>query len=262
MKLNFGKRLVLFLHWLLSLAACVLAVGYCVWPDFVLRCFEALYTLTGKGAADIAGAVILAVYVIMAVLSVSFIFSRKNRKKDHGFITVDSSESGRTRIAIGAVEQMIRQAVRGVDGITDMKASIQCLEDSISIDVSVAISAGAHVPTVTMNIQRAIRSYIELNCGVAVREVCVSVHTLENAAENGKHGKRKAAPAAVMPAAPAEIKSAEGEIRATIGAFDRKVEETPVQTADIPETIPVEPAPVDEPIIADADEEPAPVDAE
>ena len=41
------------------------------------------------------------------------------------------------------------------------------------------ISSGAHIPTVTANIQRAIRSYIELNCGVAVRAVSVSVHAVD-----------------------------------------------------------------------------------
>ena len=69
------------------------------------------------------------------------------------------------------------------------------------------IAAGAHVPTVTMNIQRAIRSYIELNCCVAVREVSVSVNALESG-EATRHGRKKTAtepaPQAVEAAAPVE----------------------------------------------------------
>lgn len=191
MKLNFGKRLVLFLHWLLSLIVFALVVLWCVAPQIATDIPEIINRVIGAGMAEIAGIAAAVVYVLLAVLSVAFIFTRDKKKGDRGFITVDSSEAGRTRIAIGAVEQMIRQAVRCVDGIADMKANIINNEDSISINTSVAIVSGAHVPTVTMNIQRAIRNYIELNCGVGVREVSVSVHSLENAEEGGKHGRRK-----------------------------------------------------------------------
>lgn len=193
MKLNFGKRLVLFLHWLLSLIVFALVVLWCIAPQIVTDIPEIINQLVGAGIAEIAGIVFAAIYVLLAVLSVAFIFARDKKRADRAFITVDSSEAGRTRIAIAAVEQMIRQAVRCVDGIADMKSSIVNNEDTISINTSVAIVSGAHVPTVTMNIQRAIRGYIELNCGVGVREVSVSVHSLESTEESGKFGRRKGA---------------------------------------------------------------------
>ena len=191
MKLNFGKRLVLFLHWLLSLIVCALVVLWCIAPQIATDIPEMVNRLIGAGVAEIASIALLVIYVLLAVATVAFIFARDKKRGERGFITVDSSEAGRTRIAISAVEQMIRQAVRCVDGIADMKANIVNNEDTISINTSVAIVSGAHVPTVTMNIQRAIRSYIELNCGVGVREVSVSVHSLESADENGKSSRRK-----------------------------------------------------------------------
>ena len=90
-------------------------------------------------------------------------------------------------IAVGAVEQMIRQAVRGVPGIVEMKASIVDSDNSITIHADIGILNGTHVPTVTASIQRAIRGYIEQNCGVAVRGVSVSVHSLAEAEEAGGH---------------------------------------------------------------------------
>lgn len=212
MKITFGKKLVLFLHWLLSLIASALAVVLCFWPETATAAFHTVDQLLA-GYGDIAGFVLLAIYLLLAVWSVAVIFSGKNKRIDRNFITVDTSESGRTRIAVSAVDQMIRQSVRCVDGIVDMKSGIVNCEDAISINAAVTIVSGAHVPTVTMNIQRAIRSYIELNCGVAVREVSVSVNAMENADENGKHGRRKAfgaAPAAVAPA----ITPAEPEVAA------------------------------------------------
>lgn len=191
MKLSFGKKFVLFLHWLASLILAVVVALLCLKPEIVNDACSFVNQIVGAQMGGIVTIVLAAIYVLLSVLSVAFIFSREGKRGERGFITVDSSEAGRTRIAVGAVEQMIRQAVRGVDGIADMKSSIVNNDDAISISASVAIVSGAHVPTVTMNIQRAIRSYIELNCGVAVREVSVSVHSLENPEEAGKHGRRK-----------------------------------------------------------------------
>lgn len=210
MKLNFGRRLLLILHWLMSLIACALAVLLCVWPEGISHLFNLFYGWIGKLQTDIIGAVFLGVYVLLTVVTAAIIFSG-NRKGERGFITVDSSESGRTRIAVGAVEQMIRQAARGVDGISEMKSSITNHEDAISIQISVALQNGAHLPAVTMNLQRAIRSYIELNCGVSVQQVCVSVHSLEDGEENNnKHSWRKSAQ---TPVAQPELEPQKEEIQ-------------------------------------------------
>ena len=187
MKLNFGRRLVLFVHWLLSLTLCGLMVAVIVWPE----CRETTIRLLNDRAVLIYAIAMAVVYLLFAAGAVAIILGGHHKDNDHAFIVVDSSETGRTRIAVVAVEQMIRQAVRGVNGIADMKASINNDTDAISIDVDAAILNGTHVPTVTANIQRAIRSYIELNCGVTVRGVSVSVHSLEDAEQTGRRGRRR-----------------------------------------------------------------------
>lgn len=191
MKMTWFKKTVLFLHWLISLLLVVMAVCLCVCPDVVQEGINVVNSTIGAIYGEIVGIALFGIYALLAVTSVAFIFSNAQKRSERGFITVDSSESGRTRIAIGAVDQMIRQAVRSVEGVVDMKSNIVNCEDAISINANVVIANGAHVPTVTMNMQRAVRSYIELNCGVAVREVCVNVSALESDEENGKHGRRK-----------------------------------------------------------------------
>ena len=225
MKLNFGKKLVLFLHWLLSIIGVALAACLCVWPDFIYGLFDSAYAAMGKRTTDIIGAAVLAVYVLLSVLAVMFIFSGRQKRHERGFITVDSSDAGKTRIAVGAVEQMIRQAVRMVDGITEMKTNIINLDDAISIIANVTIASGAHIPTVTVNIQRAIRSYIELNCGVAVREVSVSVHAVD--------GMAKETPTAPV-SAPA-LERRQTEYNAPERSEVYAAPETPAETAEMPE---------------------------
>ena len=218
MKLNFGKRLLLFLHWLLSVLICVLFVLTVMVPGFMQGVANVVNGALGAGLAEIVTIALLAVYALISVFSLVTIFSRDKKRGERGLITVDASDSGKTRVSIAAVEQMIRQAVRGVDGIAEMKCGIVNEEDAISVNINVTLLTGAHVPTVTMNMQRAIRGYIELNCGVAVREICVNVNSVESSGEGKRASKKNLTAAApVMPVempveeVPAEVPAAEAE---------------------------------------------------
>lgn len=240
MKLNFGRRLVLFLHWLLSLIVFALVVLWSVSEQTLWKLTAAISGVIGAEAGGVACIALGALYALLSVLSVIFILSQDKKRAERGFITVDSSEAGRTRIAVGAVEQMIRQAVRSVDGIADMKSVITNNEDAISISASVSIMNGAHVPTVTMNIQRAIRSYIELNCGVAVREVSVSVHSLLDAEENGKQGRRKLGSAAAYKPAPVAAPAEMESVAAEVVSSERIPLETAIESCASEEAAPME----------------------
>ena len=207
MKMSLGKRLVLLVHWLLSLAAFVAVLFFCIKPDIIRKGIESITGSFGAHGAEIAGFALLLVCGLFAALSLAFIIDTKKKDDESGFITVISDDTGKTRIAVGAIEQMIRIAVRGVEGIADLKTVITNETDAICISVNVAVISGVHIPTVTANIQRTISNYIELNCGVSVREVSVSVSALENPEESGKRGRKKFGKA-VAAAAPAAIEEA------------------------------------------------------
>ncbi len=190
MKLNFGRRLVLFVHWLLSLTGFALAAILMISPGFR----ETVLALLNDAPTLVYAIAVLIVYLLFAIGAVAIIFGGRKRKAERGFIAVDTSETGHARIAVSAVEQMIRQAVRGVPGIVEMKASIVDSDNSITIHADVGILNGTHVPTITASIQRAIRGYIEQNCGIKVRGVCVSIHYLSDPdSSNGKRRRRKRA---------------------------------------------------------------------
>lgn len=236
MKLNFGKKLLLFIHWLLSLLLFAFTLVRFVAPQPIDALASLVNGLLGDALAEFAGIALLVFYLIFAVAAIIILFARPDKRAERGFITVDSSDAGRTRIAIGAVDQMIRQAVRAVNGITEMKSSIVNNVDSISIACTVTIANGAHVPTVTMNIQRAIRGYIELNCGVAVRDVSVSVQSLDDGEGKGRKKGFKAVPAAV----PAETAYVPEPVKADV-ISDPVAEEIPAAAEEEPVLPEIEP---------------------
>ena len=247
MKLSVGKRILMFFHWLLSLLIVAAFAVYLIAPDFVLKYYNAVVDAIGLNNVKVIGIALLAIYVLLAVAQAVLIFKRKKRS-DRGFITVDSSDSGKVRIAITAIEQMVRQSVGSIDGLSDMRISIENLEDAIGIGLTAAIVNGSHVPTITMNMQRAIRQFVETNCGGAVRRVSISINSVTNQPESARRRRRgkgqEAVPAAQPYAAP--VAPEEPEIEPY-----REPEPQPVyddEPAPVVEAEPVpEPTPAEEP---------------
>ena len=206
MKLSVGKRILMFFHWLMSLLICVAFALYLIVPSFVMQYYGKLEAALELKYIHIIGIALLVIYAALAIVQIYLIFKRR-RRADRGFITVDSSDTGKVRIAISAIEAMVRQSVTNIDGITEMKIGIESREDAIAIRVNATIVNGSHVPTITMNMQRAIRQFVEMNCGVAVREVSISINAVTNVQEAGHRrrmgrGKAEAAPQSAAPAVP------------------------------------------------------------
>lgn len=186
MKLNFGGRVILFLHWLIS----VVLLAAIVFADTTAMLIEKLRNAVNPNYVHIAFIAFAAIDLLLCIAAVCLIFKRDGKRSERGFITVDSSETGRVRIAISAIEQMVKQAVCAVDGISEMKIGISNMDDAIAINVNMTLVSGSHVPTVTLNMQRAIRQFVEMNCGVSVRTVSINIQAVSNAAETGRKGRR------------------------------------------------------------------------
>lgn len=181
MKIGFGKRILMFLHWLFSLLIFAAVVISICFPYLLNSIENGLSALLGsyKRIGFLSfGIAFGAIYLLLCIVQAGIIFKRRVPRSERGFITVDSSDNSRVRIAISAIEQMVRQSVYNIDGISDMKIAIENAEDAIDIKINASILSGRHVPTITMNMQQAIRKFVELNCGVAVKSVAVSINSV------------------------------------------------------------------------------------
>lgn len=190
MKMNVGKRVLMFAHWLFSLLVCAAFVTHILKPEFTTEVYSGLEQATSHTHTLIIGAAILALYLVLTIVQIGVIFHRDGRRADRGFITVDSSDTDRVRISIPAIEQMVRQAVYNVEGLTDLKISIENKDDTVAIGVNASILNGSHVPTITMNMQHAIRQFVEMNCGVAVCSVSVNINAVTIPGEVPQKKKR------------------------------------------------------------------------
>lgn len=224
MKLNFGKRFALILHWLSS----VIALAALVFNAKALELVQAVQNRIGEKYTHMALIALAAVYAFLCILALCILLRPSGKRSERGFITVDSSDTGRVRIAVSAIEQMVKQAVGAIGGIAEMKISISSEDDAIAIVVNVSIVAGTHVPTVTLNIQRAIRQFVEMNCGVAVRSVAVNVQAVTMPGE-GRKGRKTEIPAA-QPWSPAP----EAPVVQSEPAYEPAAQPEPVYAPEAP----------------------------
>lgn len=224
MKLNFGKRFALILHWLGS----VIALAALVFNARALELVQTVQNRIGEKYTHMALIALAAVYAFLCILALCILLRPSGKRSERGFITVDSSDTGRVRIAVSAIEQMVKQAVGAIGGIAEMKISISSEDDAIAIVVNVSIVAGTHVPTVTLNIQRAIRQFVEMNCGVAVRSVAVNVQSVTTPGE-GRKGRKAEIPA-VQPWAPAP----EAPVAQPEPAYEPAAQPEPVYAPEAP----------------------------
>ena len=84
MKLNAGKRVLMFFHWLLSLLICAGLVAYLVFPEYVMPIYEKLVSSIGLLNMKIIGAAILAIYLILAIVQICMILRRRRRARSPG----------------------------------------------------------------------------------------------------------------------------------------------------------------------------------
>ena len=240
MKLNLGKRILMFLHWLMSILVCAALALRAIFPEFLMRLYSGVETRLGPTRLRIVGIALLVIYVALSV-AMGFLIFRRGKRADRGYISVDSSDAGRVRIAVSAIEQMVRQSVHSIDGITDMKIDIESEEDAIAIGVNASIQSGRHVPTITMNMQRAIRQFVEVNCGVAVRAVSISINAVSGQSEAPRRrliGHRKADAPAVQGFTPIPEPDRGLEVESTEAPADEAVTDTEPQAETLAQESP------------------------
>ena len=229
MRLNLGNKILMLLHWLCSLMICVAFALCIIVPDLRGNLIARAESSLGGVGARVLGVVLLVLYVVLSV-AVLLRLVRRRRREEQGFITVGSDEKGRVRIAVSAVEQMVRQSVRSIDGISDMKMDIEGADEAIVIGITATIANGAHVPTLTANMRRAITQFVEDSCGVAVQSVTVTIDAVNGKADTSRHmlGRNKPQADAATPTyAP----------QSTASSYDTEPE--PVSTDDTPVEEPV-----------------------
>jgi len=178
MKMKIWDRIVLALYALLGLAL----VGWCgvsiVAPaladEITALLRDAWQTNTVLMIVMCAAALVLVVWTVRIFL----LAFKHEPRKDKSSVAIQNTENGAVRVSVAAVDALVRQAIGNSEGVMEVKSKIFNHEDSISVKVEMTLAGNAHIPNVTMLLQRNIKAFIEEFSGIAVRDVSVLVTSI------------------------------------------------------------------------------------
>lgn len=175
MKTGFWDRLLIYLYVLISLI---------ITAAMLMRAFGIdLMNIFIQGLnANMPGLfwrlIIIGLFTMIGVLGISVAVLVTPRRKKNKFVTLCSDEGGEVLVSLPAIREMAGQAIRSTKGLEAVVINVTESSDSICVNVNMDVECGVHVPTVTMNMKRAIKTNIERNCGINVRSVTVEVRNV------------------------------------------------------------------------------------
>ena len=260
MKIRVIDRILLFL-----LALVMLVIGVCAalneFGISVLALLPADITAMLTGTASFIARI--AAIVVMIVLSLYlFSISFRRKKKPDPFINMESGSKGQIRMSMESISSLVLRTCGQIPGVSGMKVSTINHEDSVSVDLSFQVEMEKNIPELSAQIQQMVGEVVERNCGVAVRNVCVTVSGFTvpapqtNALPESKSAKKqeKKRSGLFHREKKEEIPAAAPEATAQPVAEDPEAEE--IEIALEPETV-SEPVIVEEPAVAGSVEEKA-----
>ena len=134
-------------------------------------------TFGSEGYWTLRRIIVLAVGAIQ-VLSAIFLLTipGKLRYKKNEFI-VQQTENGEIRIAVRAIENLVRKCTDMHEEIELSGLRISNHRDGVSVDLKASMPNNISIPLAVESLQKQIKQYITVSTGVSVREVRVAIVT-------------------------------------------------------------------------------------
>ncbi len=190
MKLKLKDRLLLLLC-----ALFVLAVGI----GLVLLSFRQPSMLADSVSGSFfswARLGMIAIGVVLVLCAIYFfLLPSKLRDNRKGFV-VQQTDNGELRIAIKAIENLVKKCVDMHEEMRLSAMTIQTARDGVTIDLRISLANNISIPLAVASLQKQIRQYLAVSSGIEVREVRVSVETTETGIGDSPYlVEKQAAPA-------------------------------------------------------------------
>ncbi|MFC5651558.1 alkaline shock response membrane anchor protein AmaP [Paenibacillus solisilvae] len=167
-------KLLLFLY---SLAIGALSViAFCAafnWfpEDWLNNLVHNLY----NGREEWLQITVITVSVVLFLISLRFFYVSLRRSNSSAPSIDQRTEFGDIRISLETVENLALKAAARQRGVKDLKARIRISESGIDISLRAIADGESSIPTLTEDIQRAVKSHVEEITGIPVATVSVFV---------------------------------------------------------------------------------------
>lgn len=165
--MNLGERIIFtfytFCIALMSIAAALLPLGI----------FDQWFSIYYFGGNDWIVSFIGIGFFIISVWFLLLGLRSKNSKA-----IIKATNMGEVRVSFHAIEGLALKAVNQINGIRDTKLSVSMENEHIIIDIKTLIMADINIPQTTVDIQNAVKDYVEKYTGINVKEIKVNISNI------------------------------------------------------------------------------------
>ena len=174
MKIRVIDRVILFV-----LASITLVTGICaVLGEFGIDIPALVKPYLNLELSATAGLLVRIAGIVLLVGLSAYLYSVacRRKKKVSPFIDMNSGNKGSIRMSMDSISSLVLQTCGQLPGLSGLKVSTVNHEDSVSVDLAFQVEMNRNIPELSAQIQQIVGDAVEKNCGVAVRNVCVTVN--------------------------------------------------------------------------------------
>jgi len=142
------------------------------------------YTVQGFVEEKIYGAgsivprlIMLGVALVFFILSLMFLFADTRKEKDKKGVSRNTN-IGCIKISLNAIESIALNAAKRIPGIKETKVVVKKQDDNVLIEVKNIVLHGINIPTMSEEVQAAVKSAVEEYAGVEVKAINVVVNSI------------------------------------------------------------------------------------
>lgn len=88
------------------------------------------------------------------------------------------AEEGEIRIALGAIDTLLRQAASQLKGVREVKTSFFRREEGLGVHIRTTVSAEGSIPELTAQLQQRVTEHVYNTAGIKIAEVKVLVENV------------------------------------------------------------------------------------
>ncbi|MDO4572187.1 MAG: alkaline shock response membrane anchor protein AmaP [Clostridia bacterium] len=173
MKLKVFDRILLALLLIVAIvcAFVLFAVAARLIPEVMALDFVALFY------ANAANALILAAAgLVLLLVSIKLMFAGRSRQAPQPAATmIRQSDIGGAYIALSAIDTMVQKHCRQQGKVRDCGSSLHAVENGVAIALKLSVLPDTDIVTLTDELQKSLKEYIESLTGVNVQEISILV---------------------------------------------------------------------------------------
>lgn len=182
MKLKAFDRILLALLLIVAIVCAFVLFGVAskLIPESMAIGFVSLFYANLTNALILAG-----VGLLLLLISIKLVFCGRGPKEVQPTVTlVRQSEIGGTYIALSAIDSMVQKHCRQQTKVRDCVSALRTADNGVAISLKLSVLPDTDVVTLTDELQKSLKEYIETLTGVNVSEVSILVESTTASAQH------------------------------------------------------------------------------